>query len=465
MLAKRVEALPEGDGWIFEPKWDGFRALVFRDGNEVFLQSRDERPLARYYPELLAPIRAQTPKRCVLDGEIVIVSGKALDFEALQMRLHPAASRVEKLSRETPASMVFFDMLCLGSSDLRSKPFEERRAALERALGDAEPPLHVTPATRDRRVAADWFRRFEGAGLDGVIAKPASLAYLPGKRAMLKIKHERDCDCVVAGFRWHKDARGSAVGSLLLGLYDDRGKLQHVGVCASFPMEKRRELVKFLAPYRATLEKHPWREWAGVDAADPAASARDPAAGAPEPAASAPGPARMPGAQSRWSQGKDLRWEPLKPVLVLEVAYDHMQGSRFRHMAQFRRWRPDKKPRDCTFEQLEVVPPHELAKIFGEARRGSLGAERASGRPLSDRPASRLSAPPASGRRRGRASPDAGASPEGRAADSRARASSSSSDRASSRRARRRPRDASPPRGASSSTARAPRARRRGPAT
>src|SRR5687767_9547677 len=223
MLAKAVAELPEGDGWIFEPKWDGFRALVFRDGREVFIQSRDGKPLARYYPELIEPLKAQLPDRCVLDGEIVVVRPGRLDFDALQLRLHPAASRIEKLSRELPASMVFFDLLCLGARDLRGKRFEQRRAALEKALADLEPPLHLTPATRDRKLAADWFRRFEGAGLDGVIAKPASGIYEPGKRTMLKIKHERDCDCVVAGFRWHKGSRAKAIGSLLLGLYDREG--------------------------------------------------------------------------------------------------------------------------------------------------------------------------------------------------------------------------------------------------
>ena len=351
MLAKRVGALPDGDGWIFEPKWDGFRALVFRDGDEVFIQSRDEKPLARYYPELIEPLQAQLPRRCVLDGEIVIVRDDALDFEALQLRLHPAASRVKTLSLRMPASVVFFDLLCEGNRDLRAQPFHERRALLESLLARATPPLHVTPATRDRATAADWFRRFEGAGLDGVIAKPAAGIYEPNKRVMLKVKHERDCDCVVAGFRWHKNGKGTAVGSLLLGLYDDDGDLQHVGVCASFTNEKRRELVKFLAPYRAeSLKNHPWKEWAEADQE-----------------ASSVGQ-RRPGAGSRWSQGKDLSWEPLRPELVVEVAYDHMQGSRFRHTAQFRRWRRDKRPSDCTFDQLEVVPPHELAMIFAAGR-------------------------------------------------------------------------------------------------
>ncbi|CAN5297554.1 ATP-dependent DNA ligase [soil metagenome] len=346
MLAQRVGALPEGDDWIFEPKWDGFRALVFRDGDEVFLQSRDAKPLARYYPELLAPLKAQLPERCVLDGEIVIFRSGTLDFEALQLRLHPAESRVRMLAGQIPASIVFFDLLSLGDDDLRPRPFAKRRAALEKMLKRARPPLHVTPATRDRALALDWFKRFEGAGFDGVIAKGAGGSYEPNKRVMLKVKHERECDCVVAGFRWHKRGEKTAVGSLLLGLYDDDGALQHVGVCASFTDEKRRELVEFLAPWREkSLEGHPWKEWAMADASDMQ---------------------RRPGASSRWSQGKDLSWEPLRPELVVEVACDHMQGSRFRHTAQFRRWRTDKRPADCTFDQLEVVPPEELAEIFGK---------------------------------------------------------------------------------------------------
>jgi ATP-dependent DNA ligase len=347
MLAKRVEALPPGDGWIFEPKWDGFRALVFRDGDEVFIQSRDEKPLDRYFPELLPAITAQLPARCVLDGEIVIARDGGLDFEALQLRLHPAASRVKTLSGQIPSAVVFFDLLCEGDRDLRAAPFRERRARLEALLAAAIPPLHLTPATRDRDVAADWFQRFEGAGLDGVMAKAETSAYEPNKRLMFKVKHDRDCDCVVAGFRWHKGSDRGAVGSLLLGLYDDEGHLAHVGVCASFTDKKRRELVDFLAPYRTdALVDHPWREWAKAQADFEAQ------------------PQRRPGMTSRWNAGKDLSWEPLRPELVVEVAYDHMQGSRFRHTAQFRRWRSDKTPRDCTFAQLEVVPPQELAAIF-----------------------------------------------------------------------------------------------------
>jgi ATP-dependent DNA ligase len=281
----------------------------------------------------------------VLDGEIVIASDGSLDFEALQMRIHPAASRVARLAKQTPARVVFFDLLCQGDRDLRGQPFRERRRALEKLLAGAKPPLHLTPASVDRAVAADWFRRFEGAGLDGVIAKPASGAYQPGKRVMVKVKHERECDCVVAGFRWHKDERDRAVGSLLLGLYDDQATLQHVGVAASFSAAKRRELVDTLAPYRKdAFAKHPWKDWAGAESE---ATSQ-----------------RMPGAQSRWSRGKTLEWEPLRPELVAEVAYDHMQGTRFRHVAHFRRWRPDKRPRDCTYAQLEVVAPHELSAIF-----------------------------------------------------------------------------------------------------
>jgi ATP-dependent DNA ligase len=346
MLALRVGQIPDETGYLFEPKWDGFRALVFKDGDEIHIQSRDEKPLARYYPELLPPLAAQLPQRCVLDGEIVIARDGALDFEALQLRLHPAESRVKLLSREIPASIVFFDLLALGDRDLRDAPFAERRAELETVLADSVPPLYVTPATESRALAEDWFRRFEGAGLDGVMAKRLDGRYEPNKRVMLKVKHERECDCVVAGFRWHKGSEQTAVGSLLLGLYDDKGSLQHVGVCGSFTAARRKELVEFLTPYRAAnLADHPWRSWAAADASGAAH--------------------RRPGAGSRWSQGKDLSWEPLRPELVVEVAYDHLQGGRFRHTAQYRRWRPDKRPRDCTFAQLEVVPPEELATIFG----------------------------------------------------------------------------------------------------
>jgi ATP-dependent DNA ligase len=350
MLAKRVSALPTTGEWIFEPKWDGFRSLIFRDGDEVFLQSRDAKPLNRYFPELLAPILAQLPERSVLDGEIVIARDGQLDFDALQLRLHPAASRVNKLAGTMPASVVFFDLLVEGDRDLTKAPFAERRARLEAVLLQAKPPLHITPATKHATTAQDWFARFEGAGLDGVMAKPAAGIYEPNKRVMLKIKHERECDCVVAGFRWHKKGNRDRVGSLLLGLYDDAGTLQHVGVCASFTDQKRLELVQFLAPYRErALENHPWKEWAEHAVTDQN------------------GEKRMPGGYSRWSQGKDLSWEPIRAELVVEVAYDHMQGSRFRHTAQFRRFRSDKPARECDYAQLEVVPPEELASIFGSA--------------------------------------------------------------------------------------------------
>jgi len=356
MLAKRVDGIPEGEAWIFEPKWDGFRALIFRDGDDLLIQSRDRKQLDRYFPELFEPLKSQLPEHCVLDGEIVITGSGGhdgargqLDFDALQLRIHPAASRIKLLSQQIPASIVFFDLLAVDGRDLMHEPFAKRRAELESLLAKAKPPIHITPATRDHTTALDWFQRFEGAGLDGVMAKPVNGLYEPNKRTMLKVKHERDCDCVVAGFRWHKDAENEAIGSLLLGLYDASGALQHVGVCASFTQAKRRELVKFLEPYRRdALANHPWRAWAeaGAEAENQ----------------------RMPGGQSRWSQGKDLSWQPLRPELVVEVAYEHMQGTRFRHMAQFRRWRDDKPPEECTYAQLEVVAPHELAAIFATGR-------------------------------------------------------------------------------------------------
>jgi ATP-dependent DNA ligase len=351
MLAKRVGELPKMGAWIFEPKWDGFRALVFRDRDEILIQSRDEKSLNRYFPELIEPLLSQLPPRCALDGEIVVVQDGVLDFDALQLRIHPAASRIKLLSKEIPASIVFFDLLGEGERDLRGVAFQERRRMLESLLSSLAPPLHLTPATDELSTATDWFRRFEGAGLDGVVAKPVAGTYEPNKRVMLKVKHERDCDCVVAGFRWHKRGERSAVGSLLLGLYDDSGALQHVGVCASFTDKKRRELVEFLEPYRKNaLVAHPWRDWAEQASGDGET------------------PHRIPGGQSRWSSGKDLSWEPLRPELVVEVAYDHMQGDRFRHTAQFRCWRPDKNPKECTYAQLEVVPPEELSVIFAGGR-------------------------------------------------------------------------------------------------
>jgi ATP-dependent DNA ligase len=347
MLARLAAELPNGEGVLFEPKWDGFRAIVFRGAGRAYIQSRELRPLNRYFPDVHAAVLTHLPEGCVVDGEIVIATAHGLDFDALQMRLHPAASRVEKLSRATPASFVAFDLLAAGGRDLREAPQAERRAELERLLQDVAPPVHLTPVTRDRVVAAEWLQRFEGAGLDGVIAKPDGLPYQPGKRAMFKIKHERTADCVVAGFRWHK-AGGGLVGSLLLGLYDDKRTLQHVGVTSSFTMARRRELADELAPLRDNaLDGHPWRAWATVDA-DVAGNIT-----------------RMPGGQSRWSAGKDLSWEPLRIERVCEVKYDHLQGDRFRHATTFQRWRPDRSPAECRYDQLEVTTPFELERVFG----------------------------------------------------------------------------------------------------
>ncbi len=343
MLAKLTDALPTGD-YLYEPKWDGFRAIVFRGAGDVLIQSRDLRPLDRYFPELHAALLAGLPDACVVDGEIVIVTPHGLDFDALQLRLHPAASRIAKLASETPAAFVVFDLLAIGGRDLRQTPQAERRAALEAAFAAVTPPIHVTPMTRDPAVATEWLSRFEGAGLDGVIAKPDHEVYQPGKRAMIKVKHARTADCVVAGFRWHKDGKDERIGSLLLGLYDDRGSLHHVGVTSSFSMAMRRQLALELAPLRErALEQHPWRDWAEAAGHDMT---------------------RMPGGQSRWSAGKDLSWEPLRVERVCEVKYDHMQGQRFRHAAVFLRWRLDKQPRDCRYDQLEVTTPYELQKVF-----------------------------------------------------------------------------------------------------
>jgi ATP-dependent DNA ligase len=344
MLAKLADELPTGGSFLFEPKWDGFRAIVFRGGSDLFIQSRDLRPLDRYFPELHDALLAGLPDGSVIDGEIVIASDRGLDFDALQLRLHPAASRVAKLAKETPASFVAFDALAIGGRDQRHVPQRERRALLEGALRHAKPPIYLTPMTRDRDVAAEWLSRFEGAGLDGVMAKPELGTYEPGKRAMIKVKHARTADCVVAGFRWYK-AGHDVVGSLLLGLYDVRGVLHHVGVTSSFTMAMRKQLAIDLEPLREdALAHHPWRAWASLDRADMT---------------------RMPGGQSRWSAGKDLSWEPLRIERVSEVKYDHMQGDRFRHAAIFLRWRPDKPPRDCGYDQLEVTAPYELEKIFG----------------------------------------------------------------------------------------------------
>jgi len=344
MLARLADALPEGGGFLYEPKWDGFRAIVFRHGSDLFIQSRDLRPLDRYFPELRDALLANLPNDCVVDGEIVIPTPKGLDFDALQLRLHPAASRVAKLAKDIPSAFVAFDVLAVDGHDVRTLPQSERRTLLERALARVSSPIHVTPMTRDRAQASDWLARFEGAGLDGVIAKPEHGTYEPGKRAMFKVKHARTADCVVGGFRWHKNGPGSLIGSLLLGLYDDRGNLHHVGVTSAFSMATRRELAHELEPLRdRALEGHPWREWA---------------------AAMGNGTTRLPGGQSRWSAGKDLSWEALRVERVCEVKYDHMQGDRFRHAAIFLRWRFDKQPKDCRYDQLEVTTPYELDKVF-----------------------------------------------------------------------------------------------------
>ena len=343
MLSRLVRELPPAGEVIFEPKWDGFRAIVFRDGDAVELGSRNEKPLTRYFPELVEPLKASLPARCVVDGEVVIAGPKGLDFDALLNRIHPAASRVRKLAEETPASFVAFDLLAVGDEDLRTRPFEERRARLEQALAAAKPPVHLTPATRDRAVAEEWFRRFEGAGLDGVMVKPLTLPYLEDKREMLKVKHERTADCVVAGFRWFKG--GGGVGSLLLGLHDEHGTLHHVGICSGFSAALRKQLEVELAPLRdGALEAHPWKEWATM---------------------AGEGEQRMPGAPSRWNAKKDQSWDPVRLERVVEVSYDHLQGSRFRHATRFLRWRPDRTPASCTYAQLEAVVPAELRALFG----------------------------------------------------------------------------------------------------
>ena len=341
MLAKLSDDIPGDGAFLFEPKWDGFRAIVFRGSTDLYIQSRDLKPLDRYFPEVHDMLLEQLPKNCVIDGEIIIASSGGLDFGALQMRLHPAASRVAKLAKAIPASFVAFDVLAAHGRDKMETPQSERRALLEKLLADARPPLYVTPMTEDRKLAVKWLAQFEGAGLDGVISKPVDGTYQPGKRAMLKIKHARTAECVVAGYRWHKTGK-DAVGSLLLGLYDDVGKLQHVGVTASFTMAMRKQLVKELAPLRKdALKNHPWKEWGQWQ-----------------------GESRMPGGQSRWSAGKDLSWEPLGIELVCEVKYDHMEGDRFRHGTTFLRWRPDKEPKDCRYDQLEVTKPFALKKVF-----------------------------------------------------------------------------------------------------
>jgi ATP-dependent DNA ligase len=343
MLAKLVEQIPAGD-FSYEPKWDGFRSIVFRDGDEVEIGSRNERPMTRYFPEVVEAIRPNLPARCVVDGEIVVpdAEGRRLEFETLQQRIHPADSRVRMLAETTPAHLVAFDLLALGDRNLMREPFAERRAMLEEALADARSPIHVTPATRDPAVAERWFDEFEGAGLDGVIAKPLDGTYQPDKRAMFKIKHERTADCVVAGYRVHKSEE-DAIGSLLLGLYDDHGDLQNVGVVGAFPMATRRKLFAELQQLVTTFEGHPW-DWSRFEAET-----------------------RTPRSSefSRWSHGKDLTFVPLRPERVVEVRYDHMEGNRFRHTAQFVRWRPDRDIHSCTFEQLEEPVRYDLAAILG----------------------------------------------------------------------------------------------------
>lgn len=347
MLAKAIDRIPAPDavagGLLYEPKWDGFRAIVFRDGEEVVIGSRGERPLTRYFPEIVEAARRELPERSVVDGEIVIVRGAGLDFDALLQRIHPAESRVRTLAERTRACFVAFDLLALGERSLMEVGFAVRRSELEQAVATVATDVHLTPATADPAKAWEWFRLFEGAGLDGVVAKPMALGYRPNERSMFKIKHERTADCVVAGFRWHKS--GGVVGSLLLGLYGSEGRLAHVGVAASFSMARRRELVGELAPYREdALAAHPWRDWALAEASG-----------------------RMPGASSRWNAGKDLSWEPLRPELVCEVAYDHMQGDRFRHATQFRRWRPDREPASCTYTQLASPVRFSVAEVFAAA--------------------------------------------------------------------------------------------------
>jgi ATP-dependent DNA ligase len=344
MLAKAATKVPTGD-YYYEPKWDGFRCIVFRDGDEVELGSRNERPLTRYFPEVVAAVKANLPEKCVVDGEIIVPRGDRLHFEALLQRIHPAASRVNLLAEETPASFVAFDLLALGNESLLDTPFRERRTRLETALGSARAPIHLTAITKDADTAQGWFETFEGAGLDGVVAKAGELPYGPDQRLMTKIKHVRTADCVVAGFRWHKS--GPIVGSLLLGLYNDVGDLQHIGVAASFPMTRRAELVEELAPYRAdALSGHPWQEWANAQPLEEGAENR------------------MPGAVSRWNAKKDLSWVPLRPELVVEIKYDQLEGRRLRHTGQFLRWRPDRDARSCTYDQLDVPVSYDLADVL-----------------------------------------------------------------------------------------------------
>jgi ATP-dependent DNA ligase len=341
MLAKLARELPRGPGLFYEPKWDGFRCIVFRDGDDVELGSRNEKPLTRYFPELVESLRRELPPRCVLDGEIVIAGPDGLDFDALSQRIHPAEKRVRQLAESTPASFVAFDLLAEGDRSLLEAPYAERRRTLEKALRRSRPPVHLTPVTDDPDVAQDWFSRFEGAGLDGVVVKDGALTYQPDKRVMVKVKHQRTADCVVAGFRTHKD--GAGVGSLLLGLFDHSGTLHHVGVASGFSVARRRELVAELAPYRDdALDDHPWAGWAEALTGG-----------------------RAPGAGNRWNAGKDMTWEPLRAEAVCEVSYDHLQHDRFRHATSFVRWRPDREPGSCTYAQLDSPVPMELNEVFG----------------------------------------------------------------------------------------------------
>jgi ATP-dependent DNA ligase len=347
MLAKLVRDFPDEGEYLFEPKWDGFRSIIFRDGDELYIQSRESKPLDRYFPELRQPLLEALPNQAIVDGEIVIAGEKGLDFGALQLRLHPAASRVEKLAKETPASFVAFDLLALGEDSLFETPFSQRREKLEKIFAAVKPPIYLTPNTRDKELGRDWFKRFEGAGLDGVIAKPLDLTYQPDKRVMLKIKHSRTADCAVAGFRWHKKGKGTLIGSLLLGVYDQNGELHSMGITSTFTMEKRRQLLEELEPLRANAEVgHPWFEWVKHMTEENLH-------------------VRKPGMNSRWNPDKDLSFEPVRVERVVEVAYDGLHGGRFRHGTTFVRWRPERSPATCTFDQFEISPPYELGKIFG----------------------------------------------------------------------------------------------------
>jgi ATP-dependent DNA ligase len=346
MLAKLARTIPADDGLLFEPKWDGFRCIVFRDGDDVRLTSRNQKPFNRYFPELLPLLAEALPGRCVVDGEIVVAhaEGKGLDFDALQQRIHPAESRVNLLAEQTPAEFVAFDLLALDDTDLMHTGFGERRALLEEHLRP-NAGVHLTPATTDPEIAERWFTRFEGAGLDGVMAKRLDGVYTPDKRSLVKVKHERTAECAVAGFRVHKDGEG--VGSLLLGLYDDTGRLHHVGVCASFTAAFRKQLLDELGPLTVdALDGHPWREWAEMQASSDQ---------------------RMPGGFSRWNVGKDLSFVPLRVERVVEVTFGQLEGGRFRHGVKFQRWRPDRTPASCRYEQLDVAEPVRFDELLAES--------------------------------------------------------------------------------------------------